>query len=127
MGKNIGHSSAWIFTHTQTQSSHIGPLGKAYFFRYPAMLTPCSRSSSVKLVKSLPHCAILSIFTGSALQQLSHLSPELHFCHVHLFFLPHLHESHQVRSRTNAGAAFPLLLLILSPVPSKYVSCSVLG
>lgn len=118
LGKNTGHSSAWIFTYTQTQSSHIGPLGKAYFFQYPAMLTPCSRSSSVKLVKSLPRCTILSIFTGSALQQLSRLCTELHFCDVHLFFLPHVHESHQMTSRTGAGAAFPLLLLILSHVPS---------
>lgn len=43
------------------------------------MLTLRSPSSSVKLVKSLPCCAVLSIAFGSTLQELSHLCTTLHF------------------------------------------------
>lgn len=43
------------------------------------MLTLRSAGSSVKLVKSLPCCATLSIAIGSTLQELSHLCATLHF------------------------------------------------
>lgn len=63
----------------QTQPSHIGPFGKADFIQYPTLLTPRSHSSPAMVVKPLPCCTMLSIFSGSTLQELSHLCTTLHF------------------------------------------------